>query len=454
MRTPREKMLAEEPITKLIWKLSLPAMMGMFVNAMYNLVDTIYIGHGVGPLGIAGLSVAFPIQMIMGGTGAMFGIGAASIISRALGARDYSRAEDAFGNNLLAVLVMGFVVTGLGTLFLDDLLVLFGATEAILPYAREYLGIILYGAPLIMFTMSMNNVIRSEGSARVAMWSMIIAGMANIVLDPLFIFTLNMGIRGAAWATVLSRLLTVGWIYWYFRFGKSALSFGLKYMRPRFHILWEMVTIGFPMLIRHASSSFVFGLVNHLAALYGGDMAVALFGINNRAVFFSVMPMVGIAQGMQPILGFNYGAKRFDRAREVVKKSFLIATLFSGTISLIMISFPEVVISVFTNSREILQMGPHAMRLMTFGLVFVGFQMIGGILFQAIGKAVPSFILNTSRSILILVPLLLTLPGSLGLDGIWISFSLSDIFSFILAFIMVSRQIRTFQAQHLATQEV
>ena len=445
-------MLAEEPVTRLIWKLSLPAMMGMLVNAMYNLVDTIYIGHGVGPLGIAGLSVAFPIQMIMGGAGAMFGIGAASIISRALGARDYEKAENAFGNNLLAVVIMGLVFMILGTFFLDELLQLFGATEAILPYSREYMGVILYGAPLIMFTMSMNNVIRSEGAARVAMWSMIIAGVANILLDPIFIFTLNMGIRGAAWATVLSRLLTVGWIYWYFRFGKSALSFGFKYMKPRFHILFEMITIGFPMLIRHASSSFVFGLVNNLAALYGGDMAVALFGINNRAVFFSIMPMVGIAQGMQPILGFNYGAQRFDRAREVVKKSFIIATLFSGTISVLLLSFPEAVISVFTNSREILAMGPHAMRLMTFGLVFVGFQMIGGILFQAIGKAVPSFILNTSRSILVLVPLLLILPGFMGLDGIWISFSLSDILSFTLALVMVSRQIRAFHAQHLATQ--
>lgn len=445
-------MLANEPISRLIWKLSLPATVGMLVNALYNLVDTIYIGHGVGALGIAGLSISFPLQMIIGGTGAMLGMGAASVISRNLGAKNYKRAEVAFGNNLLAILLFGGSITLIGTLFIVPILHAFGATEAILPYALDYMSVIFLGSPLIIFCMSMNNVIRSEGAAKVAMYSMIIGAIANIILDPIFIFVLDMGVRGAALATVMARLVVIAWISYYYSTGQSLLKFSIKYMRPHLDVLWEIIVIGFPALVRHAASSFVFGMVNQLAAFYGGDMAVALFGINNRVIIFSFMPTVGIAQGMQPILGYNYGAGSYHRAREVILKSAFVATVFSSLLACALFIFPKTVISIFTHDPALLEMGPHAMRLMSFALFVIGFQMIGGTLFQSIGKALPSFILNTSRQVLILIPVLYLLPKYIGLDGVWLSFSIADILSTVITVIVVIPEMRSLKRSELAME--
>lgn len=452
MNPERERMLANEPISKLIWKLSLPATVGMLVNALYNLVDTIYIGHGVGAMGIAGLSISFPLQMIIGGTGAMLGMGAASVISRNLGAKNYKRAEIAFGNNLFAILFFGGAILLIGKLFIVPILQLFGATEAILPYAKDYMGIVFLGAPLIIFCMSMNNVIRSEGAAKVAMYSMAIGAVANIILDPIFIFVLDMGVKGAAIATVLARIVVILWIGYFFSSGKSILRFSMGYLKPHLDVLREIIVIGFPALIRHGASSFVFGMVNQLTAFYGGDMAVALFGVNNRVVIFSMMPMIGIAQGMQPILGYSYGAGFYHRAREVIEKSVYIASSFSTLVACILFIFPEQLISIFTKDPALLEMGPHAMRLMTFGVFVIGFQMIGGTLFQAIGKALPSFILNTSRQILVLIPILLVLPKYIGLDGVWLSFSISDILSTAITFLVVMPQMKSLREAEMTLE--
>ncbi len=445
-------MLANEPISRLIWKLSLPATVGMLVQALYNLVDTIYIGHSVGALGIAGLSISFPLQMIIGGTGAMLGMGAASVISRNLGAKNYKRAEVAFGNNLLAILIFGGAIALVGKFLTVPILQAFGATEAILPYALDYMSVIFLGAPLIVFCMSMNNVIRSEGAAKVAMYSMVIGAIANIILDPVFIFVLDMGVRGAAIATVMARLVVVGWITYYYSTGQSFLKFSIKYMKPQLDILGEIIAIGFPALVRHAASSFVFGMVNQLAAFYGGDMAVALFGVNNRVIIFSFMPAIGIAQGMQPILGYSYGAGSYNRAREVILKSALIATVFSSLLALVFFIFPKTVISIFTHDPALLEMGPHALRLMTFALFVIGFQMIGGTLFQAIGKALPSFILNTSRQILILIPVLYFLPKYIGIDGVWLAFPIADILSTFITVLVVIPQMKSLKRAELAME--
>ncbi len=233
MEYDRESMMANEPIGGLIWKLSLPAMVAMFVNGLYNVVDTIYIGHGVGSMGIAGLSVAFPIQMMIGGIGLMLGVGTASIISRSFGARDYEKAHRAFGNNLLGILFFGFLLVFFGSVFLRPILRLFGASEEIMPYAAEYMSVIFIGSPLTLFTMSMNNIIRSEGAARTAMGSMLVGAIANIILDPIFIFTFGMGIRGAAVATVLSRVFAIAWVTWFYRSGRSIISIRARHLAPR-----------------------------------------------------------------------------------------------------------------------------------------------------------------------------------------------------------------------------
>jgi putative MATE family efflux protein len=445
-------MLANDSIGRLIWKLSFPAMVGMFVNGLYNLVDTIYIGHGMGSMGIAGLSVAFPVQMIIGGIGAMLGIGTASLISRSLGAKDYERARWAFGNNLLAILTAGVLFMAIGTVFLVPVLRAFGATDAIIPYASEYMSVIFLGSPLILGTMSLNNVIRSEGAAKTAMWSMLIGALTNIVLDPVFIFALGMGIRGAAVATILSRVAALIWVARFFRSGHSLVTISLSDMKPRFRILREIITVGFPALLHHASSSFVFGLINQLAAFYGGNIAVAIFGVNNRIIIFSSMPVVGIAQGMQPIVGYNYGAKQYHRTAEGIKTSQIIALAVCSAVSLFLLFFPKPVLTIFSSDPKLLEMGPHAIRLMVAGFFLAGFNKVGGAVFQALGKARPAFIVNMARPILFFIPLLLLLPKVLGLDGVWLSFAAADVLSFILTFLLLLPEARSLKALEASSE--
>lgn len=433
MRTKNEHMLANEPIAKLIWKLSLPATVGMLVNALYNLVDTIFIGNTVGPMGIAGLAISFPLQMLMGGTGAMLGMGAASVISRSLGARNYEKSKTAFGNNLFAIVVFGGLFASLGTVFLTPVLRAWGATDAILPYATQYMGLIFPGSPLIIFCMSMNNVIRSEGAAKTAMFSMIIGALSNVALDALFIIGMDMGIKGAAIATILARVPVVIWIFCYYASGKSFFRFVPERMKPDFAVLKEIIFVGFPALVRHGATSFVFGMVNNLAAFWGGNLAVAVFGVVNRMLMFSGMPVAGIAQGMQPILGYSYGAGRYHRALETIIRSAVIATIYTSIVAVILVTFPQAVISIFSRDPEMLYRGSHAMRLMSAGFFVVGVQIISGVLFQALGKPLPSLILNTSRQILVLAPVLLVLPRFLGINGVWLSFPVADIVSTILA---------------------
>lgn len=432
MNIDREKMMAETPIPKLIWKLSLPAMAGMFVNGLYNLVDTIYIGHGVGALGIAGLSVAFPIQMLISGFGAMLGIGTASLISRSLGAKNYEKAQQAFGNNLFAVILVGIFSLIFSELFTGPILRSFGASEEILPFAMSYMRIIFAGTPLTLFCMSMSNVIRSEGAAGEAMTSMLIGAVANIILDPIFIFGLDMGIQGAALATVLARFFVIAWIARFFRSGKSIVAFRARDMVPRWGILREIVTVGFPALVQHASGSFVFGLINQLLIAYGGTLAISVFGINNRIILFSAMPVIGITQGMQPILGYNYGARRYRRSVETISISNRISLLLSTGVTVLIMLFPGPILRAFTTDPEMLRMGPLALRMMAAGFFLAGYNKVAGSLFQALGKALPSFILNTARPILIFIPLLLILPRFIGINGIWLSFCFADILAFLL----------------------
>ncbi|AER67441.1 MATE efflux family protein [Thermovirga lienii DSM 17291] len=448
----REAMLANDSIGRLIIRLSLPAVVGMFVNGLYNLVDTIYIGHSVGALGIAGLSVSFPLQMLIGGTGAMLGIGSASIISRSLGAKNYKRAERTLGNNIFSVMFLGVAFAVLGKLFLDDILKLFGATANILPYAKDYMAVIFLGSPLILFAMSMNNIIRSEGAARTAMASMLIGALTNIVLDPIFIFILDMGVRGAAIATVLSRVLVAGWISHFFYSGKSIIKPKLNQIHPDSGIIKEILSVGFPSLLQHASSSFVFGLINNLAGIYGGDLAITIFGISNRVIIFSSMSVIGIAQGMQPIVGYNYGARKYYRAAKAVRLSNLIAMGICGAVTVLLLLFPKAALHLFTSDTNVLEKGPAALRIMVSGFFLMGYNKIGGVFFQALGKARPAFIINLARPILFFVPLLMILPRIFGLNGIWLAFPLADVLSYLLTMAFLLPYERRLKNQYIQTQ--
>ena len=446
----RNNRLENEKISKLLINLSLPATIGMIVNALYNIVDTIFIGRGIGYLAIGGLTIAFPVQMIIMAVAQMIGIGAASIISRSLGAKDMERAEHVAGNSFLAVGVLGILICILGLVFIDPLLKVFGATDVLLPYAKEYLQVILIGSIYFPFAVSANNLIRAEGNAKVAMVSMLIGTILNIILDYIFIFPLNMGIRGAALATIISQLITVIYILFYLYGGQSTLKVKLHHLKPDFKIIYEMMAVGFPSFARQAAGSIIAIIMNHSLAFYGGELAISVYGVVNRVIMFLFMPLFGIVQGMQPIAGYNYGAKRVDRVKEVVKLSIIATTVFAVFSTLVGELFPRFIIGMFDTDPALIENGVYALRIIISMVPIVGVQIIGAALFQALGKVVPSLLLTLSRQVLFLIPFVLILPRiyGLGLLGIWISFPLADFLSTLFTVALLKREMKIMEKQH------
>ena len=437
----RYALLANEKVGRLLWKLSLPAIVGMLVQASYNIVDAIFIGRGVGALGLAGTAIVFPIQLLASSLAVTIGTGGASLISRSLGAKKFRRAYKALGNMIFLSLFFSTTLLVSGLLLQEKLLRIFGASETILPYAREYLQIILLGFPFVGFGMAANHAARSEGNARVAMISMIISAILNMVLDPLFIFVFHMGIRGAAIATVIAQIAMACWMIYYFFFSqKSSLVIALKYFFPQLAYMKAIISVGASDFVRMAAGSAILVFLNNSLIYYGSDISVAVYGILNRAKSFSFMPIVGIAQGLQPILGFNYGAGHFDRARKVVQLAVIAASIMASATFLIGILFPQEIIGLFTTDPDLLREASNALRIVILASFLVGFQITGSSMFQALGKAKASLILSLSRQVLFLLPLLMILPHFFHLKGIWISFPVSDILSFLITARLFFRQ--------------
>jgi len=442
--------LANEPIKTLLWRLSLPAMVGMFVMSLYNVVDAIFVGRGVGTLGIAGISIVFPIQVAMTGIGLMVGMGAASLISRSLGASNTERAERTLGNAIFLIVLLGGVFTVVGLSRSTFFLRLFGATDTILPYAKEYMDIILLGAVFHTSSMAANAIVRAEGNARVAMISMFVGALLNIALDPIFIFALGMGIRGAAVATVIAHVVTTLYLARYFLSGKSSLRIRVESFILEQAVVREIVAIGFADFVRTAARGFIAVIINRTLGFYGGgDVSIAVFGVVNRVLHFAIMPSMGIAQGLQPILGFSYGARRYDRGIEVIRRSVIIATVISLGAFLIILLFARPIVGIFSTDAALISQGTHAIRLIFMALFLIGFQIVGAAIFQAIGKAIPTLILSTSRQILFLIPLVFILPHFFQLNGVWLSFPIADTLSFIITLAMVIPQMREFKKQQI-----
>jgi putative MATE family efflux protein len=442
MKKDRSWMLGNERIGRLLLNLSAPAMVGMIVMALYNLVDTIFVGQAVGPLAIAGLSIVFPIQIIIMAVAQTVGVGGASIISRSLGAKKIERARITYCNVVLIVLITGVLITVLGLVFITPLLNLFGATKAIFPFAKDYLSIVLFGAAFFSFAISGNNIVRSEGNAKVAMISMIISGLLNIILDAYFIFVLKLGVKGAALATVLSQLIAAVYLLIYFIYGDSMLKYRLIYFKPNKNIIKETFAIGASTFARHSASSISIIVINNSLKIYGGDIAIAAFGVIHRVMRFISMPMFGIVQGLQPILGFNYGAKQIKRVKGSLRLAMVTITLWSLSAFLLLMIFPELIISIFTTDAQLLNLGNKALRIIFLLLPLIGFQIIGTGLFQSLGKAWPAMILALSRQVLFLLPAVLFLPIVFRLNGIWFAFPMADLLSTMVTAILFVREIR------------
>ena len=449
-------MLENQKISKLLIKLSLPATVAMLVNALYNIVDAIFIGRGIGFLGIGGLSIAFPVQMVIMAIAQMIGIGAASVMSRSLGAKNDERAYRVTGNAFLSVAILGFLICAFGLIFIDPLLRIFGAKDILFPYAKDYLQVVLIGSIYFPFVVTCNNLIRAEGNAKAAMFSMIIGAILNIILDYIFIFPMGMGIRGAALATIISQFVSLVYVLYYIYSGQSTMKVKIHHLKPDFSIIYEILTVGFPSFARQVAGSLIVVILNNSLGFYGGELAISVYGVVNRVIMFLFMPLFGIVQGMQPIVGYNYGAKRIDRVKEVLKVSIIATTVMATLSTLVGQIFPELIISLFNDDPQLIKDGVFALRIVISMIPIIGVQIIGAALFQSLGKAIPSLFLTLSRQVLFFIPLVLILPRiyNLGILGIWLSFPIADFLATIFTVALLKKEMKLIENEKQDSKEV
>ena len=450
MENQNQSVLDDDRIGRLLLKLSLPAFMGMFVMTLYNVVDTIFIGHYVGPLGIAGLSIVFPIQLLSIGVGEMAGMGGASVVSRLIGSGNIPRAERAVGNAITATFVISVIMMIAGLANPDFWLRLMGSSETILPYARDYMTIILTGMFFMSFAMASNNLIRAEGNARIPMIGMIIGAVLNIILDAIFIIPLGMGIQGAALATVISQVVSVIYFIRYYLSGKSFLKIHSKNLIIEWAIMKSILAIGIASFARMVAGSLSAIFVNRALISHGGDYAVSAFGIMHRILMFAIMPGIVIGGGLQPILGFNYGAKRYDKALQVTKLALAAATACCVLVFLVLYFDPGPFIRIFTTDNGLIALASYAAKRLFLGMPLIGVIMVGSLVFQSIGKATKSFITAISRPFLFLIPLIFILPRFLQLDGVWWAFPIADALTFILTLAILIPQVKELRSLYLS----
>jgi len=445
----RSKQLGEEKISKLLLKFSIPAIIGMVVNALYNFVDRIFIGNGVGSLGIAGITISFPLMLIVFAFAMLIGFGATSLISIKLGENKKEEAELIMGNGLVLLIFISATISGLGLIFIDPLLQIFGASATVLPYARDYLTIILWGTVFMTVSFGMNNFIRAEGNPKIAMFTMLIGAILNIILDPIFIFVFNWGIKGAALATIIAQMVSTTWVLSYFLSGKSTLNLRSQNLKLQFPTVKKIAAIGSAPFAMQLAASLLNVIMNNSLNFYGGDVAVAGVGIINSILTLILMPIFGINQGAQPIIGFNYGAQKFDRVKEGLKLAIIAATLVVTLGYLATRLFPQQFIALFNrDDPELIAFGAEAIRIFFFFLPIIGFQIVSASYFQAVGKPKKAMFLTLSRQVLLFIPLLLILPRFLGLKGILYAAPISDIGSSLLTGLWLLMEIKSLNKQH------
>lgn len=438
----KDNQMEVESIPKLLLKFSVPAIIGLLVNALYNIVDSIFVGRGVGDIALAAVTVSLPIITIYMACIMLIGMGATSLISIRLGEKKEEEAEKIIGNAIVLFVLLGLSLTILGLIFIEPILVFFGASSNILPYAKDYLRIILIGSTFLAIGTGMNNFIRAEGNPKIAMNTMLIGAVTNIILDYIFIFPFNWGIKGAALATIISYAVTSTWVIYHFISGRSKIKIRKENFKLRAMIVKSIVIIGFPSFVLQIAGSIQQTIFNRSLAEYGGDLHLAVIGIIMSVVTFLIMPAMGINQGAQPIIGYNYGAKKYDRVKDTLKLSLLSATAIVSLGFIISKIWPRQLIGIFNENPELIELGVHAMAINFMFIPLVGIQMISSSYFQAIGKPKQATILGLSRQVFIFIPALLILPKIWGIEGVWWSAPVSDIGAFIVTGVWLWIEIR------------
>jgi len=442
----RAKLLGTESIGKLLLKFCIPAIVGMVVNALYNVVDRIFIGRGVDGRAIGGIYVGMPVTLVLMAFSMLIGIGGNTLVSIRLGEGKKEEADKITSNALILLGIISTIISLLGLIFLEPLLKSFGASESNLQYAMDYLRIILIGAPLQAIGFGMNNFIRGDGSPKIAMITMLIGAILNTILDPIFIFIFNMGVEGAALATIISQGVSAIWVMRYFINGNSMLTIKKDYLHLKAPIVKQILTNGFAPFSMQIAASLVAILLNNNLQKYGGDLATSSMGVINSVSMMILMPIFGINQGSQPIMGFNYGSGKYDRVKQTLKYAVLGSTVITTAGFILTQVFPVQIIQLFISNEadlaEILGYAIPGLKTYLFMLPIVSFQIVSTAYFQAIGMPKHSMLLSLSRQVLILIPALIILPQILGLQGVWLSGPIADLTASIITAFFVIRSFK------------
>ena len=433
----------ERPIGRLLWQYSLPSVVGMVVMALYNIVDRVFIGHVVGPDAIAGLTITFPVMNITTAIGVLIGGGAAARVSIMLGNNDHDGALKVMGNALVLTILNAAIYLTLFVLFMDDMLRAFGASDVTLPYAREFMYYMLPGLFFINITFSFNNIMRASGFPKKAMYTMLIGAGLNIILDPIFIYGLDMGIKGAAITTDISMLVSAIFVMSHFSLKESTLRYRRGIYRLRWNVVYGIIAIGAAPAIVNVASCMINIIINNSLLRYGGDNAVAAAGIFSTYASVLVSIIIGLTMGLQPIIGYNYGARRIDRLKKAFKLAVIAATVICVLGWAGGITVPKLIARCFTADSNLIDVTGNALSIAMVCFWMVGFQIISTTLFQSLGKAGKAIFLGLTRQVLFLIPMLYILQYYFGLNGIWMSFPSGDLCATVVTGIMVWSQFKS-----------
>lgn len=437
--------LGTESIGKLLMQYAVPAIIAMTASSLYNMVDSIFIGHGVGTMALSALALTFPLMNLGAAFGALVGVGAATLISVKLGQKDYDTAQRVLGNVFVLNILLGLAFTIIVFPFLDPILYFFGGSDETVGYARQFMEIILLGNVVTHLYLGLNAVLRASGHPKQAMYATIATVAINTILAPVFIFMFGWGIRGAAIATVSAQVIALLWQLKQFNNANELLHFRRGIFRLKRKIVFDSLAIGMSPFLMNLAACLIVILINQGLKKYGGDLAIGAFGIVNRLVFIIVMIVMGLNQGMQPIAGYNFGAKLYDRVNKVLKLTIIYATCVTTFGFLVGVLAPNLVVGIFTSDAELTELSATGLRITVMFFPIIGFQMVTSNFFQSIGMAGKAIFLSLTRQMLILLPCLLILPHFFGVAGVWYSMPVSDLLASLIALVMLVYQFRKFK---------
>lgn len=445
--------LGTKPVGKLLFQYALPSIIAMSASSIYNIVDSIFIGHGVGPMAIAGLAITFPLMNISAAFGALLGIGAGALTSIRMGEKNQKQAMMILGNMIKLDVLIGLLITLIGIVFLKPILTFFGASEQTLPYAYEYMLVIMSGNVITHSFMGLNDVLRASGYPRKAMGAMLLAVLVNCILDALLIFVFKWGIMGAAVATVVAQAVALSWEVAHFMNKKHFVHFRRECFKFDKGIIRDIVAIGLSPFFLNVCSCMIIVLINTGLMRYGGDIYVGAYGIINRICFLIQMSVAGFTQGMQPIAGFNLGARKYNRVTQVLKYTICCGTGVTVIGFVMGTCLPNQIAMLFTRDEQLIGITRHGMRIAMCMFPVIGFQMVTTSFFQAVRQAKKAIFLSTTRQMLILIPLLIVLPRFFGTDGVWMSMPISDFLASLLAAVLLYLQFKSFGEKHSLQQK-